>query len=223
MASAPRLLLAPSLAAARLAPRAGASAAAAAAAPRRWQSSAPPGGGGASAKDKEESERVHGALDSSQVRSKAMRARLARQERQGSSLQRQEQPPEEDLPQQQEQPQQQYQQQQQQQQGAAPSFGTVMWHNVVAGFGMAIAFSLVGLAFRAAFGGGSSGARPAPPARAAPPPQPHAPLEAGPWVDDEVGGGGGDFSRDEGDQDPYARRTQQGVAQGAGRPRGVAL
>jgi len=181
---------------------------------RRWLSS------GAEDKDKQESERVHGTLDATQVRSKAMRARLARQERQqqekqDSALLRQEPPPEENRD------------------GAgagdgagggtgssagAPTFGTIVMHNVIAGFGMAIAFSLVGLAFRAVFGGGGGGARPAAPAAPAarlapPPPRQQQQLEA----DD------GFAQADEGDADPYASRTQQGVAPGAGRPRSVSL
>ncbi len=167
-----------------------------------------------------ESERVHGALDASQVRSKAMRARLERQARQQAppaALLRQEPPPEDD--------------------GAgagagagagggAPSFGAMLWQNVVAGFGMAIAFTVVGVAWRAMFGGSGGGAAhaPRPPAPAARPPPQLAPM---PEEEEEEGSGGfvgGGFARDdEGDADPYASRTQQGVAPGAGRPRGVAL
>ena len=166
-----------------------------------------------------DSERVHGALDSSQVRSKAMRARLERQARQQAppaALLRQEPPPEDD--------------------GAgagagagagggggAPSFGAMLWQNVVAGFGMAIAFTVVGVAWRAMFGGGGAAHAPRPPAPAARPPPQLAPM---PEEEEEGSGGfvGGGFARDdEGDADPYASRTQQGVAPGAGRPRGVAL
>jgi len=112
------------------------------------------------------SERVHGSIDPTLVRSKAMRAKLLKSNKSGTEASGKEDTQnsssnnnnnntasdsKELLSQRDQEQQQNYQQQQQYQ---APTFGQVMYSNLVSGFGMAIGFMVVGVIFRALFGGG---------------------------------------------------------------------
>lgn len=103
---------------------------------------------------KSASERVHGSIDPSLVRSKAMRAKLLKSNKSGTEASGEEEDTSDSkelLSQRDQEQQQNYQQQQQYQ---APTFGQVMYSNLVSGFGMAIGFMIVGVIFRALFGGG---------------------------------------------------------------------
>jgi hypothetical protein len=102
---------------------------------------------------KSASERVHGTIDPTLVRSKAMRAKLLKSNKSGTEASGKEDTSDskELLSQRDQEQQQNYQQQQQYQ---APTFGQVMYSNLVSGFGMAIGFMVVGVIFRALFGGG---------------------------------------------------------------------
>jgi hypothetical protein len=112
------------------------------------------------------SERIHGSIDPTLVRSKAMRAKLLKNSTSSSSKTSTEttnedkkdetstdQTSKELLSQRDQEQQQHYQQQQEYQQ---PTFSQIMFSNMISGFGMALGFILIGVIFRMLFGGNSS-------------------------------------------------------------------
>ena len=110
------------------------------------------------------SERIHGSIDPTLVRSKAMRAKLLKNSTSSSSSSKTstettnedkstDQTSKELLSQRDQEQQQHYQQQQEYQQ---PTFSQIMFSNMISGFGMALGFILIGVIFRMLFGGNSS-------------------------------------------------------------------
>jgi preprotein translocase subunit SecF len=108
------------------------------------------------------SERIHGSIDPTLVRSKAMRAKLLKNSTSSSKTSTEatsedkkeetntDQTSKELLSQRDQEQQQHYQQQQEYQQ---PTFSQIMFSNMISGFGMALGFILIGVIFRMLFGG----------------------------------------------------------------------
>jgi hypothetical protein len=161
---------------------------------------------------KSASERVHGSIDPSTIRSKAMRAKLLKGTKHNlgttantteTETNNTDDSESKALLSQRDQEQQNQYQQQHQNQYQQPTFGQVMYSNLISGFGIAIGFMIVGVVFRSLFGGGGNSH-----AQIRQQPIQQVPRYTPQPVDaDPIFSNGSDQLVEEDDGDPYATKT----------------